>query len=108
MIKRKVLHSLTGVALGLLLGFIVANWKGVKVSAVTHDINGDDASITASNDAKAFSAHSQINEDRRSYILPAASHVALPGDASMQQSDVAEKTAEQGFNNIQSLKGLPA
>jgi len=108
MIKRKVLHSFIGVALGLLLGFIVANWTGVRVSAVTHDINGGDPSLVVGDEGKAFSDHSQVSEEMRSSILLAASHAALPDDASPQQSAGTEKPAEQVFKNIQSLKGLPA
>lgn len=108
MIKRKALHSFVGIALGLLLGFIVANLTGVKVIAVAPDINDGELSFIDSDEGKVFSVHSQINEKIRSFILLSASHVALPDSASTPQNAGAEKTAEQVFKNIQSLKGLPA
>lgn len=57
MIKKKALHSFVGVALGLLLGFIIANLTGVKVIAVAPDINDGELSFVDSDEGKVFSAH---------------------------------------------------
>lgn len=108
MIKGKVPHSLIVAGVGLLLGFVIIYWTGVKASAVTHNMDGGETAFTESDDAKVLPAHSQVNEEMALSVLLAASHVALPVDASTPQNANAEKPAEQVFKNIQSLKGLPA
>ncbi len=108
MIERKVLYGFTGVALGVLLGFIVADGMGVKARAVAHNIDGSELSFVKSNTAQKFSAHSQIDNEMRSSILLAASQVTPSGSVPTPPKSGAEKPAEQVFKNIQSLKGLPA
>ncbi|HST21610.1 MAG TPA: photosynthetic reaction center cytochrome c subunit family protein [Blastocatellia bacterium] len=126
--KQYVSYGILGIVLGLVIGFVVANWTYKSPSANQQTNNGNTASasvntggpaaelppghppVDTANPTSAPPLPSESGADTGADASPVASSgesVELPSLDPLPAGN-KEKRAEQEYKNIQLLKGLPA
>lgn len=127
--KEYISYAIIGIVVGIVLGFLVANWSGAGVGSVQQAAEGGppaSASVNSSSSNEELPpGHPPIEgaEPTPAPPLPAGGQPAAPSAAGATEpaggslelpsleplpASSKEERAEQKYKNIQLFKGLPA